>query len=58
MSESGSDAAVPAVQHHKNRRPYEAPRVVWREPYLPVASGVSCIQLPGNPQCASGPTST
>lgn len=37
---------------------YEAPRIVWREPYEPVAFGVSCSKTAGNPACAPGPYTT
>jgi len=33
------------------RRPYEPPRIVWREAYEPVSFGISCAKQPGNPPC-------
>ena len=33
------------------RRPYDPPRIVWREAYEPVSFGVSCAREPGNPPC-------
>jgi hypothetical protein len=47
------DAAKPA-----KRRPYEKPRVVWREAYEPVAFGISCAKQPGVSQCQGGPGTT
>lgn len=41
----------------KKRKAYEAPRVVWREPYEPMSFGISCAKQPGNPQCMQGPVS-
>ncbi len=41
----------------KDQASYEAPRIVWREPYEPVAFGVSCARQPGNPGCQPGPFS-
>jgi hypothetical protein len=37
------------------RRPYEPPKIAWREPYAPTVSGVECARQPGNPGCQSGP---
>jgi len=37
------------------RKPYEPPKIAWREPYEPVSSGFSCAKQPGNPGCGSGP---
>lgn len=41
----------------RERRPYESPRIVWREAYEPVSFGVSCAKQPGNPGCNPGPFS-
>jgi hypothetical protein len=40
------------------KRPYERPRIVWREPYEPVSFGISCAKQPGNPGCGPGPFSS
>ena len=40
------------------RRPYERPRVVWREAYEPIAFGLSCVKQPGAGQCQGGPGTT
>jgi hypothetical protein len=40
------------------RRAYEAPRIVWVEPYAPVSFGLSCAKQPGNPPCNPGPVRT
>ncbi len=37
---------------------YEAPAIVWEEPYEPVGFGVSCTQFEGNPGCLPGPLFT
>lgn len=37
------------------RKPYEPPKIAWRELYEPVSSGFSCAKQPGNPGCGSGP---
>ena len=34
---------------------YEAPRIVWREPYEPLSFGLSCAKQSGNPGCNPGP---
>ncbi len=36
-------------------RPYEPPLIAWREPYEPVAFGISCAFQAGNPGCSPGP---
>lgn len=36
-----------------DRSTYEAPRIVWREPYEPVAFGTSCAKTLGT--CGTGP---
>lgn len=41
-----------------DRSTYEAPRIVWREPYEPVAFGTSCSKVVGNPACFPGPFTT
>jgi hypothetical protein len=38
--------------------PYEAPRIVWREPYEPLSFGISCAHQQGNPGCNPGPFSS
>jgi len=50
------DPAAPAERTAAPRRPYSAPRIVWREPYEPVSFGLSCAKQPGNPGCNPGPT--
>lgn len=30
---------------------YEAPRILWREPYQPLSFGISCAKVQGNPSC-------
>ncbi len=44
----------PAAEKKADRRLYEPPRIAWREPYEPVAFGISCAHQPGNPQCLQG----
>ncbi len=34
-----------------NLHPYEPPRIVWREPYEPIACAVSCAHQVGNLSC-------
>jgi hypothetical protein len=41
----------------EEKRPYERPAIVWREPYEPMSFGVSCAKQPGNPGCGPGPFS-
>lgn len=31
--------------------PYEAPAVLWEEPYDPVGLAISCADYEGNPAC-------
>jgi hypothetical protein len=38
------------------RSPYSRPCITWRQPYEPVAFGISCAKQPGNPPCNVGPT--
>jgi hypothetical protein len=40
------------------RKPYQKPKIVWREPYRPMTFGISCAKQPGNPGCGSGPFSS
>jgi hypothetical protein len=40
------------------KRPYQPPRVMWREPYEPTSFGISCAKQPGNPGCNPGPVSS
>jgi hypothetical protein len=47
---------APAANPPK-KRPYAAPKVIWREPYRPQTFGVSCAKQSGNPGCSSGPFS-
>lgn len=58
MSSSDRDPETPPEATTDERRPYEAPRVVWREPYEPVAFGISCAKQPGLHQCQGGPGTT
>ena len=37
---------------------YEAPGIMWREPYEPLSFGISCAKQPGNPGCNPGPFSS
>jgi hypothetical protein len=46
-----------AQQRPEEKRPYERPAIVWREPYEPMSFGVSCAKQPGNPGCGPGPFS-
>ncbi len=55
MSESERDTPIAAGEATNDRRPYEPPRIAWREPYAPVTSGVSCAKQPGTPGCNPGP---
>jgi hypothetical protein len=34
-------------------REYQAPAIVWEEPYEPVAIGITCARTEGNPGCQS-----
>jgi hypothetical protein len=44
--------AIDSTEDPKSeRRPYEPPRIVWREDFEPVSFGVSCAKEPGNPPC-------
>jgi hypothetical protein len=52
---TSSAAADPARDPAPRRRPYEKPCIVWREPYEPIAFGISCAKQPGNPGCGPGP---
>jgi hypothetical protein len=36
--------------------PYEAPAIIWHEPYEPIGFGISCAKQEGNPGCFPGPT--
>jgi hypothetical protein len=56
MSDSENQTSRPGDVADNTRRPYEPPGIVWREPYAPVASAVSCVRQPGNPPCNAGPT--
>ena len=33
------------------KKPYERPRIVWREPYEPISFGASCGKKPGDLSC-------
>ena len=52
MSESDRSPEPGKIEE---KRPYEPPRIIWREDYQPVAFGVSCAKQPGNPGCQPGP---
>ena len=54
MKEAESDTPDSAGKKTE-RSTYEAPRIVWREPYEPVAFGFSCSKQTGNPACNPGP---
>jgi hypothetical protein len=58
MSETreGSPGITPETGGDPAR--YDPPKIVWREPYLPVTAAVSCAKQPGNPPCNPGPVST
>jgi hypothetical protein len=60
MSGKRTDGAQPLEEPIKaaKRRPYERPRVVWREAYEPVAFGFSCAKQTGAGQCQGGPGTT
>jgi hypothetical protein len=55
MSEPKPEAPEPPAEKGTIDRPYEPPRIIWRETYAPVAHGVSCARQPGNPGCNPGP---
>ena len=46
------------LERSEDQARYEAPRIVWREPYQPLTFGVSCAKQPGNPGCNTGPLSS
>ncbi len=54
MNESKSETPDSADKK-KDQSTYEAPRIVWREPYEPVAFGLSCAKEPATPACNPGP---
>jgi hypothetical protein len=58
VSESNKDSNDRRDQGDAGPAAYEPPRITWREPYEPVASSLSCVKQPGNPPCASGPTTS
>ena len=51
MKELDREPLAPAQDSGIERRPYEPPRIVWREAFEPVSFGVSCAKEPGNPPC-------
>jgi len=57
MSEKRGEGATAGAKPAKDAkpRPYERPRIIWREPYEPVAFGFSCAKQTGNSQCQGGP---
>lgn len=57
MSESRKDESDTSNDPKSGVRPYEPPRIVWREPYEPVSFGISCAFQQGNPGCNPGPYS-
>jgi hypothetical protein len=58
MDASDRKSPDPAIETKAERRLYEPPRIVWREPYEPVAFGISCATNPGQPGCDPGPFTT
>jgi len=52
MSETQDNDPDCMAEVEGNRRPYEPPRIVWREPYEPIACAVSCALLPSDTSCA------
>jgi hypothetical protein len=52
----GSESTKPEPSLPARRR-YARPQIAWREPYEPVAFGISCAKQPGNPGCFPGPFS-
>jgi hypothetical protein len=58
MSETREPSLEIAPETEGDRARYEPPKIVWREPYLPVTAAVSCAKQPGNPPCVGGPFST
>jgi hypothetical protein len=53
MKEPERDPIASPEDPNIERRPYEPPRIVWREDFQPVSFGVSCAKQPGNPPCVS-----
>lgn len=31
----------------KEKKPYEPPKILWEEPWVPVTLAISCARLPG-----------
>jgi hypothetical protein len=58
MKDSGRDQVDPEGGSERQRRTYDPPAIVWREPYRPTVSGISCARQTGNPQCEPGPLTT
>ena len=53
MSDSSNDEKIESAGDTREaKRPYEPPKIVWREPYDPISFGMSCAKQPGNPSCA------
>ena len=57
MSETSAPSAAITPEAEADQARYEPPRIVWREPYLPVIAALSCAKQPGNPPCNPGPFS-
>jgi len=51
MDERRPDTGSPRQHEPAMTRPYEPPRIIWREPYEPVSFGVSCALVSGFPPC-------
>ena len=51
MEERGPDTGSPRHHDLAMTRPYEPPRIIWREPYEPVSFGVSCALVVSLPAC-------
>jgi hypothetical protein len=55
MSESERSNAGQTPEIAEQSLRYEAPRIVWREDYVPQTNAISCARQPGNPGCNPGP---
>lgn len=56
MDETDRERSHATPPNQAGRRPYERPRILWREPFEPIAFAVaSCAKEPGNPACNVGP---
>ncbi|HET6613040.1 MAG TPA: hypothetical protein VFG83_13675 [Kofleriaceae bacterium] len=56
MSSSRENPGAPPEPPGSTPPPYEAPAIVWEEPYEPIGFGISCARQQGNPGCFPGPT--